>query len=1020
MAREMNFGPKWIRQMYDEKKSNEAPPSTSKPQLANYRYGYEEMLMLIPSEMEYLDLLDGHEIYIHEHRDPAYQQSFQPSNQADYSKSFSFGSTRKPKRTLESSLSYDRYSSDPNPRNYGHDPPGAVKCEDLEKTENEVPTPAQPQTMEESQRSMTRSEPHLNSDESIEEEERNPSSAIRQWDNENQQPRNTDSKHVPAQSDALTQSSNKTDPPDIWENADPSKLENTSGNTEARSVTTCEELEKLLNDTPSSPVKRTVPDFLTSQSNFIGFQSAFSTTASSIAETSTNFTLNLSKELSDFNKAENVFNLCDIESPDQEFLNGLLNSPPKPSATALENFIAPKSTQQNQLIPESSGEVKPVVAPVPIPEQEATVIRDEPPLPDEEVWMYIDPRGREQGAFTSSSMNRWYGNKFFPDSLLVKKKHENEYQPLSVYIERFGDVPFSPSFLRKQMKEQIQSSKQATEHIPQSNGFVENNNNEYDVQKKLADTVPSFNDKQKQGSQPPQIQENNVEEFFKVQTKKSPNKTQINKKEQKSNSKQPKSKPIAQEVDLNAMFAFGAQNHETLAQSGDVLNSFKSMSVDEQPTRPKPMATVQKSLPNASKPVKAEITSAADLESNWFSNSVDTPSGTYPFANERAEIPSMAQILNEEQSRQHEQQMKQEELFAITREVSRPAVKSGNSPWNVVQENYKPIDLAALIQGPAEPRKTPIPKNQSSAINRETTTAASIVAPQPITRPLFVHSNRNSAVVNGSSDLGMNLRHDDSPLFLGPGGLSSDAQAINKKSPINSQQKKAKKDKQQQKSIKNLFAQNQASAADEFHGWCLDQLFGIESTASSEIDIATFLEMLKEFDSPYEIHDTIKQFLGDSKECQLFAKEFIKRKAKLNPPPQDTPSQPKSSTSMLLTPGTNANSTNAVSALPTNVLQQSSQPTHNVVFANTYTSPNQSQGTTSRWNIPPQNNHNSGRLPTQQEPTTPGKTEPPDGNKSNSKKGKQKKGQKINAASLLHISSQPAPDRVKIGEIEKA
>jgi len=95
-------------------------------------------------------------------------------------------------------------------------------------------------------------------------------------------------------------------------------------------------------------------------------------------------------------------------------------------------------------------------------------------------------------------------------------------------------------------------------------------------------------------------------------------------------------------------------------------------------------------------------------------------------------------------------------------------------------------------------------------------------------------------------------------------------------------------------------------------------------------------------------------------------------------------------------------------------------------FHNTSPEINAENNTSGRWNVPASNNNrspwavNNGSQQENQQPTTPGKNEPPDWNKSNTKKGKQKKGQKINAASLLHISSQPAADRVKIGEIEKA
>lgn len=48
----------------------------------------------------------------------------------------------------------------------------------------------------------------------------------------------------------------------------------------------------------------------------------------------------------------------------------------------------------------------------------------------------------------------------------------------------------------------------------------------------------------------------------------------------------------------------------------------------------------------------------------------------------------------------------------------------------------------------------------------------------------------------------------------------------------------------------------------------------------SYIAVPTFVSFLKEVDSPYEVHDYIRAYLGDTSEAKEFAKQFLERRAK--------------------------------------------------------------------------------------------------------------------------------------------
>lgn len=53
-------------------------------------------------------------------------------------------------------------------------------------------------------------------------------------------------------------------------------------------------------------------------------------------------------------------------------------------------------------------------------------------------------------------------------------------------------------------------------------------------------------------------------------------------------------------------------------------------------------------------------------------------------------------------------------------------------------------------------------------------------------------------------------------------------------------------------------------------------------SAFGSLPVPTFASFLKEVDSPYEVHDYIRAYLGDTPEAKDFAKQFLERRAKQN------------------------------------------------------------------------------------------------------------------------------------------
>lgn len=58
---------------------------------------------------------------------------------------------------------------------------------------------------------------------------------------------------------------------------------------------------------------------------------------------------------------------------------------------------------------------------------------------------------------------------------------------------------------------------------------------------------------------------------------------------------------------------------------------------------------------------------------------------------------------------------------------------------------------------------------------------------------------------------------------------------------------------------------------------------GVTSVLPSvSIPVPTFASFLKEVESPYEVHDYVRAYLGDTSEAKDFAKQFLERRAKQN------------------------------------------------------------------------------------------------------------------------------------------
>ncbi|XP_033224108.1 GIGYF family protein CG11148-like isoform X2 [Belonocnema kinseyi] len=83
------------------------------------------------------------------------------------------------------------------------------------------------------------------------------------------------------------------------------------------------------------------------------------------------------------------------------------------------------------------------------------------------------------------------------------------------------------------------------------------------------------------------------------------------------------------------------------------------------------------------------------------------------------------------------------------------------------------------------------------------------------------------------------------------------------------------KTKREEELVKKLFEQNTAKP-DDFTQWCNKALAGLQVS----VDIPTFIGFLRDIESPYEVKEYVRLYLGDDRLCMDFAKQFLEKRSK--------------------------------------------------------------------------------------------------------------------------------------------
>merc|ERR1711936_1937 len=81
---------------------------------------------------------------------------------------------------------------------------------------------------------------------------------------------------------------------------------------------------------------------------------------------------------------------------------------------------------------------------------------------------------------------------------------------------------------------------------------------------------------------------------------------------------------------------------------------------------------------------------------------------------------------------------------------------------------------------------------------------------------------------------------------------------------------------QQQQNKKNNNKNNEKKPKNDFEEWCSKALQGLQA----QVDIPTFLGFLMDIESPYEVPDYVKSYVGEGKAQKKFAVDYLERRSR--------------------------------------------------------------------------------------------------------------------------------------------
>uniref|UniRef100_A0A4X2LZ85 GRB10 interacting GYF protein 2 n=1 Tax=Vombatus ursinus TaxID=29139 RepID=A0A4X2LZ85_VOMUR len=249
--------------------------------------------------------------------------------------------------------------------------------------------------------------------------------------------------------------------------------------------------------------------------------------------------------------------------------------------------------------------------------------------------------------------------------------------------------------------------------------------------------------------------------------------------------------------------------------------------------------------------------------------------------------------VREEQRRQQrelmkalQQQQQQQQKLSGWGNISKPA-GTAKSLLEIQQEEARQMQKQQQQQQHQQPNRVRNPPHS----NLHTSIGNSVWGSLNTSPPSQWASDLVSSIWSNADTKNSNMGFwDDAVKEMGPRNSSKNKSNASLSKSVGVSSRQNKKVEEEEKLLKLFQGVNKAQ--DGFTQWCEQMLHALNT--ANNLDVPTFVSFLKEVESPYEVHDYIRAYLGDTSEAKEFAKQFLERRAKQKANQQRQQQQPDS------------------------------------------------------------------------------------------------------------------------------
>uniref|UniRef100_A0AAX7SFT2 GYF domain-containing protein n=1 Tax=Astatotilapia calliptera TaxID=8154 RepID=A0AAX7SFT2_ASTCA len=560
-------------------------------------------------------------------------------------------------------------------------------------------------------------------------------------------------------------------------------------------------------------------------------------------------------------------------------------------------------------------------------------------------WFYKDPQGEIQGPFSNHEMTEWFQAGYFTMNLLVKRGCDEVFQPLGEIVKIWGRVPFTPGSAPPPLQVRILQSvlhlilkcggtqyaqalaqqkaaalssaplQQQQQHQQQINLLQQ----QYQALKiRLISLLPpvtrslsvqdsgSVWEMQNPSTQASSWDSSSVWDLPIDSMAQAPTIEQMQQFEKAKNAKVIKNLGLREEAlrrqrEQEEAHRRQKEEEERMAQEEALRRLEERRREEEERKKREEFLRKQVRVQNLRDDFKVykmpypgpQLPSS----SKWGQQSPNT-------INQTQNALSLAEIqkLEEERERQarDEHRRQQQEILKLQQQQALQQAQQPHaklSGWGNMAK--QPVATKSLLEIQREEAQQMKQRKEQQQQQQQ----HPIVAPQTRTQNRTTSlSNSVWGSVNTSSSSSSNWSSDSSSIWGDTHNSNmgfwdeavkevvqqpqqtrkGNAQKNNKGNAnlSNSLSGRANKKVEEEEKLLKLFQGVNKSQQDTFMQWCEQTLHTLNT--ANNLDVPTFASFLKEVDSPYEVHDYIRAYLGDTPEAKDFAKQFLERRAKQN------------------------------------------------------------------------------------------------------------------------------------------